>query len=133
MRNDFNFEKTIERYMQSIVKLIQQRILYHTRLNELEKAKNPKLLSSFQIFVSEFSSHCNAQNRIISNFMQTIIDWKDDIIEENNNEGKRRYRLNENNRELKKYKESNNYKNDEKENKKEKKNNNEMNNIKEII
>ena len=119
--------------MQSIMKFIQQRVLYYTELNEFKKAKNLKFLNLFQIFVSKFSSNHNTQNRVISNLMQTIIDWNNDTIEENNNKGERRYRLNEDNRKLKKHKKSDDYEDGKEKNKKEKNNNSEMNDIKEII
>ena len=103
----------MKRYIQSIVKLIQQQILYYTKLNEFKKAKDTKLLNLFQVFVSKFSSRRNAQNRIISNFIQIIIDWKNNIIEKNNNKDERKYRLNENNRELKEHEEIDDYENNE--------------------
>ena len=45
MRNDLNFENIMKRQMQSIVELIQQRILYHTKLDEFKKVKDLKLLN----------------------------------------------------------------------------------------
>ena len=68
--------------------------------------------------------------------MQTVTDWKINIIKENNDKNKRKYRIDKNNQKLKSYEEVNNYKvndNEENDNENDVKNNVEMNNAKKII
>ena len=68
--------------------------------------------------------------------MQTVTDWKNDIIKKNDDEDKRKYRVDEDNEKLKKHEEVDNYdvsNNEKNDDEKDMKNDIVMNDAKKII
>jgi len=69
------------RYMISTIKLIQQRILHHEKLNELKMTNDSNVIQEFNKFMSAFSNEKNAIDQKIVNLLNSSNDESDDIIE----------------------------------------------------
>ncbi len=67
--------------MISTIKLIQQRILHHEKLNELKMTNDSNVIQEFNKFMSAFSNEKNAIDQKIVNLLNSSNDESDDIIE----------------------------------------------------
>ncbi len=63
-----------------IVQLIQQRVLHHDGLKELEQAGDINPMTAFQNFAAEFATPLTAKDREIENPIHAINSNADDLI-----------------------------------------------------
>ncbi len=116
----------MSRYMISTIQLIQQRILYHEKLNELKMMNDSDVIQEFNKFISAFLNEKNAIDWKIVNSLDSSNDESDDIIKIDDDDKKMKFSKRDDDADMIKneneYK--NKYKKKYKKKKKKKKNNN---------
>ncbi len=79
------------KYIILIIKIIQQRILHHEKLEDLKAADNLHVVNKFNKFMSIFFNEKNATNREILNLLTLTENELKNLIKVNNNEIKIKY------------------------------------------
>jgi vacuolar-type H+-ATPase catalytic subunit A/Vma1 len=77
--------------MISIIKIIQQHILHHEKLDELKAVENLDAINKFDKFMNTFSSNKNAINHEIFNSLISIDDKLKNLIEIDDDEIEMKY------------------------------------------